>query len=150
MDHPSRERLQRFALGDLPPADATQIEEHIELCAECADVVDSTPHGPFVDALREAARGHWEAVVGNDRERLLLLSMLDVVLDELVKQLDAPPDDDQLTSQRVLTAMARRWLDGSLAYAGWDLDELAAVARRLRRLTDEDWKRLVAAYRLLP
>lgn len=53
--HPSREQLNAYNLGQLPPAEATTIENHISSCEPCCDtIINLSSDDTFVALLKEA------------------------------------------------------------------------------------------------
>jgi hypothetical protein len=52
--HPSGDTLAAFALGKLPPEEASEIEGHLEGCTECVLVVQNTPADNFIRQVRAA------------------------------------------------------------------------------------------------
>lgn len=53
--HPSREQLSAYTLGQLPPAEATSIENHISECEPCCDTIISlSSDDTFVALLKDA------------------------------------------------------------------------------------------------
>jgi serine/threonine protein kinase len=54
-NHPSREQLSAYNLGQLPPEEASTIESHIKECEPCCDTIISlTSDDTFVGLLKEA------------------------------------------------------------------------------------------------
>jgi hypothetical protein len=79
----------------------------------------------------------WETVVGHGRERELLDMVMRVVLDM---------DVSSLTFEWLCDYIADCWGEGHLAHAGFTLDDLAGLSRRLGRLTPEQREGMLAAY----
>jgi hypothetical protein len=52
--HPSREVLEGFALGKLPPDEAAEIESHLADCTQCGQAVQQTPADSFIGLVRSA------------------------------------------------------------------------------------------------
>ncbi|MEL6109874.1 MAG: protein kinase [Planctomycetota bacterium] len=68
-NHPSPEKLAAYGLGQLPPDQATLIEQHIADCERCCETVfDLSSEDTFVDMLCKAQRGPTTPTTGHDRE----------------------------------------------------------------------------------
>ena len=88
---------------------------------------------------------HWKTIIGHGRERELVDAVWDVLLD-----LDAGSDYWHLPQpveyDWFCDVLAEYWLEGYLADAGYTLDDLAGVSRRLGKLSRDQWREMVAAY----
>ena len=53
--HPSIDELSAFTLGQLPPDEATRVEQHVSVCESCCDTMEALCSGDtFVEQLRDA------------------------------------------------------------------------------------------------
>ena len=67
-NHPSREQLSAYNLGQLPPDEATTIESHISECEPCCDTIISlSSDDTFVGQLREARQLAVDPTLVHDR-----------------------------------------------------------------------------------
>ncbi len=65
--HPSPEKLAAFGLGQLPPDQATLIEEHLTECEPCCETIfDLSSSDTFVDLLYKAKHAPSEQTVDQD------------------------------------------------------------------------------------
>lgn len=66
--HPSREQLSAYNLGQLPPDEATTIENHISECEPCCDTIISlSSDDTFVGLLKEARQLVVDSPLNHDR-----------------------------------------------------------------------------------
>jgi tetratricopeptide (TPR) repeat protein/predicted Ser/Thr protein kinase len=53
-DHPSAERLNAFAVGQLAEDDSTEVERHLSTCESCNKLLESSPDDSLVALFQEA------------------------------------------------------------------------------------------------
>jgi hypothetical protein len=83
----------------------------------------------------------WETILGEERERDLLDTVMDVALD-----LKADGCLSSLTLEWLCDYIAECWQEGNLAEAGFTLDDLAGLSWRLGQLTPEQREQMLAKY----
>src|SRR5262245_11335593 len=64
--HPDTDRLQAYALGRLPELEALEVEDHLEHCAACRDVVVSAPDDAFVAGVQRSQQTGSDVVAPAD------------------------------------------------------------------------------------
>jgi hypothetical protein len=84
----------------------------------------------------------WETIIGDERERDLLDTVMDVALD--LKQADGCLSS--VTFEWLCDYIAGCWREGNLAEAGFTLDDLAGLSWRLGQLTPEQREQMLAKY----
>src|SRR5262249_32337076 len=55
LEHPARERLNAFSLGQLEEAELAAIEDHLEHCGACREAAASAADDTLIALLRSAA-----------------------------------------------------------------------------------------------
>lgn len=56
--HPTKTELDSFVHGQLNEADQQRVEQHLENCHDCCEVLRSIPHDDLVEKLRSSSHSH--------------------------------------------------------------------------------------------
>lgn len=85
----------------------------------------------------------WQRIIGCERERELLDSVMNVLLD-----IEAGKDEEFPMKYSWLTdCISEFWDEGNIVEAGYTLDDLAGLSWRLKQLSTEQFEDMIETYR---